>query len=147
MSHPNPILLVEDDPRDAELAIMALQEANVANEVIHLNDGQEALDFLRRQGAYQERETPRPIVVLLDIKLPKVSGLDALKQIKADPVLSSTPVVMLTSSREEADLVSSYDLGANGFVVKPFGFDELLQAIKGIARFWGTLNRTPENWV
>ena len=142
---PNPILLVEDDPKDAELTVAALQAANLNNEIIPLHDGQEALDFLRRQGGYQDRVTPNPAVVLLDVKLPRVSGLEVLEQIKSDPSLSDTPVVMLTSSREESDLVASYDLGVNGFVVKPFGLDAMFDAMKSIGLFWGAINKTPGN--
>ena len=118
------ILLVEDDPNDVELTVMALTENHPANEIVVARDGEEALDFLYRRGAHESREAGNPIVVLLDLKLPKVDGSEVLKQVKSDPALRTIPVVMLTSSREERDLIRSYDLGTNAYVAKPVSFEE-----------------------
>ena len=137
------ILLVEDSPYDVELILTALAENHVANEVVITRDGEEALDYLYRRGAFEQRPDCNPAVVLLDLKMPKVNGLEVLKQIKADPALKAIPVVMLTSSREERDLVSSYRLGANAYVVKPVDFSEFLEALSQVGRFWGVLNQPP----
>jgi CheY-like chemotaxis protein len=131
-----PILLVEDNPKDLELTLVALEKNQLANEVITLRDGAEALDYLFRRGQYQSRAEGNPAVILLDLKLPKVDGLQVLEQIRADAALRSVPVVMLTSSREEKDLVRSYNLGVNAYVVKPVGFREFIQAISDLGIFW-----------
>ena len=139
----NPILFVEDDSKDVGLAEAAFRETEFTEEVIIVRDGQEALDFLRREGVYQGRNPFNPAVVLMDIKLPKVNGLEVLKQIKSDPQLADVPVVMLTSSREEADRATSYEFGANAYVVKPLGIQELFDTIKSLGLSWAMLKQTP----
>jgi len=138
-----PILLVEDNPKDLELTLVALEKTQLANEVIIVRDGAEALDYLFRRGTYADRTEGNPAVVLLDLKLPKVDGLQVLEQIRADAVLRATPIVMLTSSREEKDLVRSYHLGVNAYVVKPVGFREFIEAISDLGVFWAVLNEPP----
>ncbi len=138
-----PILLVEDNPKDLELTLVALEKTQLANEVITLRDGAEALDYLFRRGQYESRAEGNPAVILLDLKLPKVDGLQVLEKIKEDPGLRSVPVVMLTSSREEKDLVRSYNLGVNAYVVKPVGFREFIEAISDLGVFWAVLNEPP----
>ncbi|MGH1587374.1 response regulator [Methylobacterium phyllosphaerae] len=138
-----PILLVEDNPNDIELTLAALESSQLANQIVICRDGAEALDFVYRRGAHEKRLAQDPAVVLLDLKLPKVDGLEVLARIKGDPATRKIPVVMLTSSREETDLVRSYDLGVNAFVVKPVGFDEFFAAIKEIGVFWALLNEPP----
>ena len=138
-----PILLVEDNPKDAELTLAALARCQLLNEVTHVRDGVEALEYLRTQGRYEGAMHGGPVVVLLDLKLPKLNGLEVLKEIRTDATISSTPVVMLTSSREEQDLVRSYELGVNAFVVKPVDFKEFLEAIQGLGMFWGITNQPP----
>jgi CheY-like chemotaxis protein len=137
------ILLAEDNPNDVELTLMALAEHNLANEVIVTRDGEEALDYLYRRGQYAMYQNGNPVVVLLDIKMPKVDGLEVLRQIKADPALQTIPVVILTSSREDKDLVESYKLGVNAYVVKPVDFHEFVDAIREIGLFWGIINAAP----
>ena len=137
------ILLVEDDPNDVELTLMALAENRIANEVVVVHDGEEALEYLYRRGAYETREAGNPPVVLLDLKLPKVDGLEVLKRIKTDPDLRTVPVVMLTSSCEEQDLVRSYDLGTNAYVVKPVKFESFIGVVKKIGLFWAVINQPP----
>jgi CheY-like chemotaxis protein len=143
MADLKPILLVEDSPKDVELTLAALEQCQLANQVVVVRDGAEALDFLRRAGAYANREPVCPAVVLLDLKLPKVDGLEVLEQVKGDEELCHTPVVMLTSSREERDLVRSYSLGVNAFVVKPVGFEQFFEAIRDLGMFWAVLNEPP----
>jgi CheY-like chemotaxis protein len=138
-----PILLVEDNPKDAELTMAALARCQLLNDVTHVRDGVEALEYLRCQGRYAGAMHGGPVVVLLDLKLPKLNGLDVLREIRTDAALSSTPVVMLTSSREEQDLIRSYELGVNAFVVKPVDFKEFLEAIQGLGMFWGITNQPP----
>ncbi|WNH48277.1 MULTISPECIES: response regulator [Stenotrophomonas] len=138
-----PILLVEDNPKDAELTMAALARCQLLNDVTHVRDGVEALEYLRAEGRYADAQHGGPVVVLLDLKLPKLNGLEVLKEIRTDASISSTPVVMLTSSREESDLVSSYELGVNAFVVKPVDFKEFLEAIQGLGMFWGITNQPP----
>jgi CheY-like chemotaxis protein len=138
-----PILLVEDSPKDVELTLAALEQCQLANTVVVVRDGAEALDYLHARGAYADRQPGHPAVVLLDLKLPKVDGLEVLEQVKKDPALQSTPVVMLTSSREERDLVRSYSLGVNAFVVKPVGFEQFFEAIRDLGMFWAVLNEPP----
>ena len=138
-----PILLVEDNPKDAELTMAALARCQLLNDVTHVRDGVEALEYLRCQGQYEGALHGGPVVVLLDLKLPKLNGLEVLREIRSDAALSSTPVVMLTSSREEQDLIRSYELGVNAFVVKPVDFKEFLEAIQGLGMFWGITNQPP----
>jgi len=137
---PRRILLVEDNPRDRELALDALHEHHVVNEVVSLRDGAEALDYLYRRGEFAPRTDLNPAVILLDLKMPRVDGLEVLRQIKADAQLKVIPVVMMTSSREDQDLVTSYRLGVNAYVVKPLGFHEFIEAIKVLGAFWAVLN-------
>ena len=137
------ILLVEDSARDAELALTALEAHQLANEVVHVRDGAEALDYLFRRGAFAGRSDPQPALVLLDLKLPKVDGLEVLRQLKADPDLKIIPVVMMTSSREERDLLHSYQLGVNAYVVKPVKFHDFVEAVKRVGAFWAVVNEVP----
>jgi CheY-like chemotaxis protein len=137
------ILLVEDNANDVELTLEALEENHLANEVVVTQDGEEALDYLYRRGLYKLRTEGHPAVVLLDLKLPKVDGLQVLKQIKSDPSMRTIPIVMLTSSREEVDLVTSYDLGVNAYVVKPVDFSEFVGALKELGLFWAVINNPP----
>ena len=137
------IVLVEDSPNDVTLVLAAFQETNLANEVVVLNDGQQALDFLHKRGEYAQRQDANPAVVLLDLKLPKVDGLQVLADIKKTEKLRSVPVVMLTSSREEPDLARCYDLGANAYVVKPVSFPDFVAALKDLGLFWAVLNEPP----
>jgi len=134
------ILLAEDNANDAELTLTALRDCHLRNEIIHVRDGAEALDYLYRRGAYAKREEELPGVVLLDLKMPKVDGLEVLRQIKADPALRHLSVVMLTSSREERDVVLSYELGVNAFVVKPVDFTQFVIAIRTLGIFWAIVN-------
>jgi CheY-like chemotaxis protein len=138
-----PILLVEDNPKDLELSLIALERSNLANEVVTVRDGKEALDYLFRRGDYADRQPGNPAVVLLDLKLPKVDGIQVLEQVKAEPSLQSIPVVMLTTSREEKDLVKSYQLGVNAYVVKPVAFKEFIEAIQELGIFWAVVNEPP----
>ncbi len=137
------ILLAEDDPKDVELTLEALAEYNLANDVAVVNDGQEALDYLYHKGKYKERPNGNPVVILLDLKMPKVDGLEVLKQIKNDPDLKTIPVVILTSSKMEKDLVESYNLGTNAYVVKPVAFHEFVDAVKRLGKFWALTNEPP----
>jgi CheY-like chemotaxis protein len=137
------ILLVEDSVHDAELTLTALEEFHLANEVIPVRDGVEALQYLRREGMFAGRTTEQPLVVILDLKMPKVDGLQVLREMKADPALRCIPVVMLTSSREECDLVDSYQLGVNAYVVKPVDFHQFLSAVRGLGVFWAIVNEPP----
>ncbi len=138
-----PILLVEDNPKDLELTLIALEKSQLANEVIVVRDGAEALDYLQGQGSYATRPAGNPAVMLLDLKLPKVDGLEVLRFIRQTPSLKSIPVVMLTSSREEQDLLRSYELGVNAYVVKPVEFNEFVAAIADLGVFWAVLNEPP----
>jgi len=137
------ILLAEDNANDVELTLLALAQYNLANEVIVTRDGAEALDFLYRRGSFQMREEGNPAVILLDLKMPKVDGLEVLRQAKSDPNLKLIPVVLLTSSREERDVVKSYELGVNAYVVKPVDFHEFVDAIKELGLFWSVINVPP----
>ena len=141
------ILLVEDNPEDVELTMTALEEYNLANEVVVANNGEEALDYLYCRGKYESRPTDNPAVMLLDLKLPKVNGLEVLQQVKGDEKLKMIPVVVLTSSREEKDLVTSYKLGVNAYVVKPVDFHEFVNAIKELGVFWAVINAAPPGSV
>ena len=137
------ILLAEDSAKDVELTLAALEEKHLANRVDVVRDGEEALNYLYRRGRFQGREGNNPIVVLLDIKMPKVDGLEVLRQIKSDEKLKTVPVVVLTSSREEQDMVQSYKLGVNAYVVKPVDFSQFVDAIKEIGAFWAVINEPP----
>jgi CheY-like chemotaxis protein len=137
------ILLIEDNPKDVELTLEALDEHNLANRVIVVKDGVEALDFLRCKNKYEHRNQENPAVMLLDIKMPRMNGLEVLKIIKSDEKLKSIPVVMLTSSREEPDLNESYKLGVNAYVVKPVDFKEFIDAVKEVGIFWAMINELP----
>ena len=141
------ILLVEDDPKDVELTLTALEEYNLANEVVVARDGEEALEYLYARGKFKTRSSDNPAVMLLDLKLPKVDGLEVLKQIKSDGKLRMIPVVVLTSSKEEKDMVASYRLGVNAYVVKPVDFHEFVNAIKELGAFWGVINEPPPGSV
>jgi len=143
MSNLGRILLVEDDPRDVELTLTALEEYNLANEVVVAHDGEEALDYLYYRGNFASRSRDNPAVLLLDLKLPKVNGLEVLQQIKSDEKLKMVPVVVLTSSHEEKDMVASYKLGVNAYVVKPVDFHEFVNAIKELGIFWAVINEPP----
>jgi CheY-like chemotaxis protein len=138
-----PILLVEDNPHDLELTLIALERSQLANEVVITRDGAEALSYLHCTGEYASRQAGNPAVVLLDLKLPKVDGLEVLKDIRDTPALKSMPVVMLTSSKEEQDLLRSYELGVNAYVVKPVDFTEFVRAIADLGIFWAVLNEPP----
>jgi CheY-like chemotaxis protein len=137
------ILLVEDSPRDAELMLEALGANQLANEVVHVRDGADALDYLYRRGQFADRLDGQPALVLLDLKLPKVDGLEVLRQMKADSALKLIPVVMMTSSREEQDLLLSYQLGVNAYVVKPMRFQDFVEAVRQVGAFWAVVNEVP----
>ncbi len=137
------ILLVEDNIRDVELTLAALAEYNLANEVVVTRDGEEALDYLYRRGNFRLRTVGNPAVVMLDLKMPKIDGLGVLQQMKSDEDLKTIPVVMLTSSREEQDLMRSYKLGVNAYVVKPVDFQQFVDAIKQVGVFWALINEPP----
>jgi len=143
MADLRPILLVEDNPRDLELTLAALAKCQLANEIVVARDGAEALDYLYRRGTHAGRPAGGPAVVLLDLKLPKVDGLQVLEKIKTDSEQRQIPVVMLTSSREERDLLRSYELGVNAFVVKPVDFNAFFEAIQDLGMFWAILNEPP----
>jgi CheY-like chemotaxis protein len=141
------ILLAEDNPKDVELTLTALDEHNLANEVVVVNDGAEALDYLYRRGKFAMRADNDPAVVLLDLKMPKVDGLEVLRTIKNDNKLKTIPLVILTSSREEKDLVESYKLGVNAYVVKPVNFQQFIAAVKELGAFWAVINEPPPGSV
>lgn len=138
------ILLVEDNPNDIELTLEALAEHNLANRVVVLNDGVQALEYLYCDGPYENREKENPAVILMDIKMPRMDGIEVLGKIKNDPELKSIPVVMLTSSREEPDLKKCYDLGVNAYVVKPVNFKDFFDAVKQLGIFWAVVNELPK---
>ncbi len=137
---------MEDDPYDVELTLTALEEYNLANEVVVVRDGAEALDYLYRRGKFARRPEGAPVVVFLDLNMPKVDGLAVLRQVKSDPVLKTIPIVMLTSSGEEQDIIESYRLGVNAFTVKPIGFDKFIEVVKQLSVFWVLINETPAAW-
>ena len=141
------ILLVEDDHRDVELSMTALEEYKLANEVVVVRDGQQALDYLYCRGDFESRIEGNPAVILLDLKLPKINGLEVLQQIRSDERLKMTPVVVLTSSQEEKDMVRSYALGVNAYVVKPVDFHEFINAVKELGVFWAIINEPPPGSV
>jgi two-component system, response regulator len=138
------ILLAEDSPADAEMAVDALREARLANPIVHVEDGVEAMDYLLRRGAFANREEGMPAVLLLDIKMPRMDGLEVLKQIRTTEHLKRLPVVILSSSREESDLARSWDLGVNAYVVKPVDVDQFFNAVKTLGTFWAVINQAPE---
>ncbi|RCS31418.1 response regulator [Rhodanobacter denitrificans] len=138
------ILLVEDSVADAEMAIDALNEAHLANPVVHVEDGVECMDYLHGRGAWDSREPGDPAVVLLDIKMPRMNGLDVLTAMRGDERLRRIPVVILSSSREESDLARSWDLGANAYVIKPVDVDQFFDAVRTLGQFWAVLNQAPE---
>lgn len=142
-----PILLVEDNPKDLELTLVALGRTNLANEVVTVRDGVEALDYLMRRDSWSERDPGNPAVVLLDIKLPRLDGIQVLETMRNDSRLKNVPVVMLTSSREEQDLLQSYRLGVNAYVIKPVGFQDFIEAIKTLGIFWAVFNEPPPGSV
>lgn len=137
------ILLVEDSPKDLDLTLAALEEHALANAVDVARDGVEALDYLYRRAKYVDRGAEYPAVILLDIKMPRLNGLEVLRQIKSDPLLKLLPVVMLTSSREEPDLAACYKLGVNAYVVKPVDFQQFIDAVKQVGVFWAIINEPP----
>jgi CheY-like chemotaxis protein len=137
------ILYAEDSAADVELTLAALEEHHLANEVVAVGDGVEALDYLYRRGAFASREPGNPAVVLLDLKMPRLDGLEVLRQVKSDPELRTIPVVIMTSSREERDLVESYRLGVNAYVVKPVDFEQFVAAVKEVGMFWAVVNEPP----
>src|ERR1700681_2934997 len=147
MSNLGRILLVEDDPKDVELTLTALEEYKLANEVVVARDGEEALDYLYRRGNFATRSTDNPAVLLLDLKLPKVDGLEVLQQMKSDEKLKLIPVVVLTSSHEEKDVVASYKIGVNGYVDKPVDFHQFVEAIRELGVFWAVINEPPPGSV
>jgi len=138
------VLLVEDSLADAEMAMDALAEAHLANPVVHVEDGVECLDYLQAKGAWASREPGDPSVVLLDIKMPRMNGLEVLTRMRADEHMRRIPVVILSSSREESDLARSWDLGANAYVIKPVDVDQFFEAVRTLGRFWAVLNEAPE---
>ncbi|MEO8809760.1 MAG: response regulator [Rhodanobacter sp.] len=138
------VLLVEDSIADAEMAMDALAEAHLANPVVHVEDGVECMDYLNTRGAWSTREPGDPAVVLLDIKMPRMNGLDVLTRMRADERMRRIPVVILSSSREEIDLARSWDLGANAYVIKPVDVDQFFEAVRTLGRFWAVLNESPE---
>jgi CheY-like chemotaxis protein len=137
------ILLAEDNQNDVELTLTALQECRLSNEVEVVSDGADALDYIYQRARFADRAKGLPCVIMLDLKMPRVDGLEVLREIKSDPALRHIPVVMLTSSREEKDLVTSYDLGVNAFVVKPVDFSQFLEAIRALGMFWAIVNEPP----
>ena len=139
------ILLVEDSLADAEMAMDALREAHLANPVVHVEDGVECLDYLYARGAWADRASGDPAVVLLDIKMPRMNGLDVLTRMRADEELRRIPVVILSSSREESDLARSWDQGANAYVIKPVDVDQFFDAVRTLGQFWAVLNQAPED--
>ncbi|MFC7519447.1 response regulator [Xanthomonas populi] len=138
------ILLAEDSPADAEMAVDALREARLANPIVHVEDGVETMDYLLRRGAFADREEGLPAVLLLDIKMPRLDGLEVLKQVRSDETLKRLPIVILSSSREESDLARSWDLGVNAYVVKPVDVDQFFNAVKTLGTFWAVINQAPE---
>jgi len=143
MIHLKTILLAEDNPKDVELTIEALSEHNLANQVVTVKDGVEAMEYLRYEGNYTQRNRCNPAVLLLDIKMPRMDGIEVLKAVRSDDKLKTIPVVILTSSREEPDLKRCYELGVNAYVVKPVNFKDFIDAVKEIGIFWALINELP----
>ena len=138
------VLLAEDSPADAEMALDALRDANLANPIVHVEDGIEVMDYLLRRGRFADRQEGLPAVLLLDIKMPRMDGLEVLREVRANEALKKLPVVVLTSSREETDLAISWNLGVNAYVVKPVDSEQFFHAVKTLGRFWAVLNETPD---
>ena len=138
------VLLAEDSPADAEMAVDALRDANLANPIVHVEDGIEVMDYLLRRGRFADRPEGLPAVLLLDIKMPRMDGLEVLREVRANEALKKLPVVVLTSSREETDLAISWNLGVNAYVVKPVDSEQFFNAVKTLGRFWAVLNETPD---
>lgn len=141
------ILLVEDDVNDAELMLAALQESHIGNEVYHVTDGAEALDYLYRRGRFAERDNGHPVVIFLDLKMPKVDGIQVLREVKSDAELRTIPIVVMTSSKEDRDILETYRLGVNAYVVKPVDFDQFAQIVKQLGLFWLVVNEPPPGSV
>jgi len=141
------ILLAEDNPKDVELTLEAMAENNLANQVVVVKDGVEALEFLHCEGKFKLRKKGNPCVILLDIKMPRMDGIEVLRHIRGDAALKRIPVVVLTSSREEKDLINTYDLGVNAYVVKPVDFHQFLEAVKQVGSFWAVINELPPEGV
>jgi two-component system, response regulator len=137
------ILIVEDNPNDAEMALRALKKNNLTNQILLVGDGEEALDFFFAKGKFAGRIKTRPKIILLDLKLPKIDGLEVLRVIKSDPETKIIPVIVLTSSKEEADIMKSYQLGVNSYIVKPVDFDKFVDAIRELGLYWLLLNQNP----
>ncbi len=146
-TYPVEIVLVEDNPSDAKLTIMALKEGNVVNKIVHLKDGEEALNYIFCEGLYANRTMATPLVILLDLKMPKVNGIEVLRKIKADERTKSIPVVVFTSSQEDPDVKECYNLGVNSYIVKPLEFDQFSQVVKNLGLYWSLLNRIPEEVI
>ena len=138
-----PILLAEDDPNDVELIQAALAEHNILNPIVVTRDGAECLDYLYRRGAFANRDTGDPLLILLDLKMPKVDGFEVLQKVKSDPSLKRVPVIVLTSSEQDQDIIRSYNLGVNAFVVKPVNFDKFVKVVKDFSLFWLLINVSP----
>lgn len=145
MSRIRRILLVDDNPKDTELILDALESYRLANEVLALRDGCEALDYLYCRGLFHGRTPSHPAVILLDLKMPRIDGIEVIRQVKQDPNLRTIPIVVMTSSRQEQDLVATYALGANAYVVKPVRFQEFVEAVRQLGGFWAMLNEPPPN--
>lgn len=146
MEHNNgvEILIVEDNPNDAEMALRALKKNNVSNEVLVVGDGEEALDFIFRKGKHSNRvKESCPRMILLDLKLPKVDGLEVLKEVKSNPDTKMIPIIVMTSSKEESDIIESYKLGVNSYIVKPVDFDKFVEAVRDLGYYWLLLNQAP----
>lgn len=137
------ILLAEDNQNDVDLALLALSEFNLANNIVVVNDGVEVMNYLTSKGKFKGRKPGNPAVILLDLKMPRMDGIEVLKHIKNDPALKIIPVVMVTSSREESDLIQTYQMGVNAYVVKPVDFNQFITAIKQLGAFWAILNELP----
>jgi len=138
------ILLVEDNPTDAELTMRALKKKNLANNLVWVKDGEEALDFIYCRGRYKDRANATPKLILLDLKLPKIDGIEVLRNLKTDARTRTVPVVMLTSSHEERDIVESYQLGVNSYIVKPVDFDKFLEMVSQVGLYWSLMNKVPQ---
>lgn len=143
MTRLRPILLAEDNPHDVEMTLAALKKNGIANDIVIVRHGEEVLDFLHRRLAFASRAVEEPLVILLDLKMPKMDGLEVLRCVKQDESLKAIPIVMLTSSREEVDLIESYRLGVNAYVVKPVRFADFVEAIRQTGMFWAVINEPP----
>lgn len=137
------ILYAEDSPQDAEMTLTALESYRIVNKVVHVEDGEQVLDYLNRQGRFKDRAPGNPVLIMLDLKMPKLDGIETLRAIKSNAAWKTTPVVILTSSREESDVVKSYQLGANAYVVKPVGFQQFTEAVRQLGAFWTIHNEPP----